>query len=837
MSARMRRALHTRRGQAASIFATTVLALSWMVLAPAPSLALTTLSQAMGFEAADGNLAANDAKGTLGGTADWNSFQSSSSSGGNVYTNMVNWSVDCTGVPDSSEGVSETGESCGAPYREATATQSLTSGVDPVSGWQFLGLEDAAASTSDSGFAGGVKQDQDCPSVIGSKAPNKADLARVYMAAKTSGGHTYLILSWVRIPQNTTSADSHVAFEFNQASENSNPCGAGADGLVHRTAGDLLVLYDFTGGGTPTISIARWITSTDTDSDSDASTCSLASPYSASCDSDHDWDSTTGPCGIGSDSPPCWSPNVTLAPSAAVAAVDDNLSMGCPDNFVDADNDGDAGGENDAASDTTTPDTSACPPAYAIPGTKKNPAPATIDDSLAPPSASTNCDPSCPASGTTAGVSEFGEAGIDLTAAGVFTAGSCETFGTADAVSRSSGSSGTAAMEDLVGPGNFDLNNCGEIKIIKHSDPRGINQNFCFAMSPTPAGATFSKSTGSDTDCDEVYGNDTDNDLTTPDSGTQFTLNDNGNTAESASVDVDDSTPSTCGGLARTEGDSCDTDSATPPDSAGNTEDITNVQPGSYMVSETEPSSAWTLESLSCTTSGPGNTGAQSGSTTTADITVAAGGTVTCTYQNQGTGAIQITKEGKDKNCASGDTTTAVDDADGTQIGTCSGTSHVAYLAATFAVTDAQGNSAGSISTDKTTGIGCLDGIPAGATYTVTETAAPSNFAAADPDSDGDSPGNDTDSLAGDDGYSVTVSSIATCSTGSPATQVVVDNPLTDVTVTAVGEIVGATSSTISCTDSNSNTVGSSSTSSGTTTDTADGLVPGTYTCTVTIDP
>ena len=35
-------------------------------------------------------------------------------------------------------------------------------------------------------------------------------------------------------------------------------------------------------------------------------------------------------------------------------------------------------------------------------------------------------------------------------------------------------------MKDLVGPADFTLTNCGQIKIIKRTDPRGVNQNFGF---------------------------------------------------------------------------------------------------------------------------------------------------------------------------------------------------------------------------------------------------------------------------------------------------------------------------------------------------------------------
>lgn len=157
-----------------------------------------------------------------------------------------------------------------APSRTASKT---------VSGWAFTGLEDAQATTSDSAFAGGTKQDNDCASVIGAKAPNKDDMKRVYVTSNTVGGDVFLALSWIRITQNTTSPSAHIGFEFNQGT---TACPPGSDGLVRRTAGDMLIVYDFEGGATdnPTISLRRWVTS--------------------------------GSCEVGSNSPPCWGPSQNL---------------------------------------------------------------------------------------------------------------------------------------------------------------------------------------------------------------------------------------------------------------------------------------------------------------------------------------------------------------------------------------------------------------------------------------------------------------------------------------------------------------------------------------------
>lgn len=212
----------------------------------------------VGFQGSDGNLDPNNPAAPP--NFDWNSFS------------PVTWS------PHPSTD----------PTRQTSKTAN---GVSPTAGpWTFKGLEDWEASTDDSAFSGGTKQDEDCPGVIDQKPDNKADLKRIYIASTTAtansgdsttgvvAGDVILALAWVRIPQNTTSPSAHVAFEFNQADPAvaANQCGSGSDSLVHRTVGDMLVVYDFEGGSTdtPIISLSRWVGS--------------------------------GACEISNHSPPCW---------------------------------------------------------------------------------------------------------------------------------------------------------------------------------------------------------------------------------------------------------------------------------------------------------------------------------------------------------------------------------------------------------------------------------------------------------------------------------------------------------------------------------------------------
>jgi len=201
-------------------------------------------------------------------------------------------------------------------------------------------------------------------------------------------------------------------------------------------------------------------------------------------------------------------------------------------------------------------------------------------DKLAPPG------PNTPAN---VGLLEFGEAGIDLTDAGVFTPGQCESFGRVSASSRSSGNSNTSNMFDIVGPDEFDLQNCGSIKIIKQTDPRGLDQNFGFTT--TIAGGELS--------CSQDSGDP-------PDTASPFTLNDSGNTGTVGST-------------------------AAADNSAANTQDCTNIPAGTYTVTEGDDPEGFTFDSVTCTNSG-GNSTTTAGKVAT--ITVVGSGSTTCVYIN-----------------------------------------------------------------------------------------------------------------------------------------------------------------------------------------------------------
>jgi hypothetical protein len=240
---------------------------------------------------------------------------------------------------------------------------------------------------------------------------------------------------------------------------------------------------------------------------------------------------------------------------------------------------------------------------------------------------------------------------------------------------------------------------------------------------------------------------------------------------------------------------------ASPANGNSNTITYSNITPGNYTVNESTIPSGWGFGSLSCTPTGTGTTAAQDGTTETkADITLGNNGTASCTYtNNELTGAIEITK-------------------------TSSKGLHPGLAGATFSITkDGTAISGSPFTTAGTDGTVCVDGLAFG-DYVVTETAAPTGYGIDDTT-----------------GHTVTVDTGATCSssTGIEAFGAT-DTPLTDLVVTATGEAspAGTTNSQITCVDANSADIGDSpSQNTDPASVTANGLAPGTYTCTVVVDP
>jgi Prealbumin-like fold domain len=114
---------------------------------------------------------------------------------------------------------------------------------------------DTASGPTDESFGQGTKEDTAVPTVVdGSIPPNKSDLKffGLYQEGGTTSGFLNLYWSRVQDPQGTTNMD----FEFNQKRA---AAGQGNGVTPLRTVGDLLIIYDLAQGGTrPVLSIREW---------------------------------------------------------------------------------------------------------------------------------------------------------------------------------------------------------------------------------------------------------------------------------------------------------------------------------------------------------------------------------------------------------------------------------------------------------------------------------------------------------------------------------------------------------------------------------------------------
>jgi hypothetical protein len=254
--------------------------------------------------------------------------------------------------------------------------------------------DDQASGTQDNSFGQGTKEDDPNVSVVtGSIPPQKSDLTRFYVGSEFASNSNFLYLAWER---SNVLGSANMDFEINQKTQ-PNLTTTGPKTLV-RTAGDILITFDFTnGGGTPVLNLLKWVTS-----------------------------GATSQCFSG-NALPCWGNRVNL--SAA----------------------GFAEGQVNAV---------------------------TVTDPIA--------NVSLP--GLT-----FGEAAVNLTAANVFPAGTCEAFGSAFLKSRSSASF-PAEVKDFVAPQPVNISNCGTIKI--HKITENGDATFGYTATGGLSPATFTLSNG-----------------------------------------------------------------------------------------------------------------------------------------------------------------------------------------------------------------------------------------------------------------------------------------------------------------------------------------------------
>jgi hypothetical protein len=237
---------------------------------------------------------------------------------------------------------------------------------------------------------------------------------------------------------------------------------------------------------------------------------------------------------------------------------------------------------------------------------------------------------------------------------------------------------------------------------------------------------------------------------------------------------------------------------------------ISNVPFGSYWAVETTGVSGYDLAADQSFTL----------SSSTTDLTIS------LTFvDNRQKGAIQVIKNAKNKNCSDATPPDGCSDGKAPLAGAgfeiwqeSNGTADLQTSGATpdtkianQQLTVLSGSGASTVAST------CFGGLTFG-TYYVHESAAPSGYAAA------------ADKTA-------TISTASTCAT-TTVSKTFTDTPLTDVAVSATSQVPGATESTIACVDANGDDVGNSGNA---TTDPASAdandLEPGTYTCTVVIDP
>ena len=420
----------------------------------------------------------------------------------------------------------------------------------------------------------------------------------------------------------------------------------------------------------------------------------------------------------------------------------------------------------------------------------------------------------------------FGEAEVDLSALGGGP-GHCVTFGSAYLKSRSSDSF-TAAVKDFIAPESISVGQCGHVIIRKATDPADPSETqfgFTKSISTDPASAnTFTLGDGQsktylgvlpgngytvteDTipagwdfhniDCSASTG------VTPSVSGAQITFSiDSPNDVldctyhnqARGSVVIQKITDDGQGAFGFTSGSLSPTSWTLTTTGAGaankDSRTFGNLVPGNYDAAETVPAGWHIVGTPSCDDGSP-----------VSAIAVSGGETVTCTFHDaRNVGAIDISKLMKHAASGAGDHPQS---------------------GVVFTVTGGSTPAGGVSATTGANGHACVSGLVVSSLvgdYTVTETV-PSGYHA-----------------AGATAKTVTVSSAsAGCGAAdSPAAVEFHNIPLTDITVSVNSQVDGGTSSTIDCGDAGDPV---STGANGDGSKSKLNLEPGTYTCTVVVDP
>jgi hypothetical protein len=140
------------------------------------------------------------------------------------------------------------------------------------------------------------------------------------------------------------------------------------------------------------------------------------------------------------------------------------------------------------------------------------------------------------------------------------------------------------------------------------------------------------------------------------------------------------------------------------------------------------------------------------------------------------------------------------------------------HAGVTFTITGGDLPAGGTTVVTDSAGKACLDSLALGS-YTVTETV----------------PGGYVEDGGGS--QTVNVTAVSDCGDGSEAQATFSNTPLTDLTVSVNSQVTGGTNSKITCTGLTPNPADSTPNDFDDTSETVEDLQPGTYTCTVVIDP
>lgn len=158
---------------------------------------------------------------------------------------------------------------------------------------------DKPTGRTDNAFGQGTKEDDPATTIVtGSIPPNKNELTKFYEASEQgTDGDIFLYLGWERL---VNIGNANLDFEINQAvTPGFNTTATGPLTLV-RTAGDLLINYDFGGSGTPTLGLNFWLTAANGNT---ASQCFSANTL------------------------PCWGSHLTLGSLVAEGAVNPSTGL------------------------------------------------------------------------------------------------------------------------------------------------------------------------------------------------------------------------------------------------------------------------------------------------------------------------------------------------------------------------------------------------------------------------------------------------------------------------------------------------------------------------------